>query len=248
MMVGILSDVGNRRKINEDYVGFFENEEIRIYVIADGMGGHNAGEVASKIAVDVIIDYVKKAEDSSDLKYLLQNAVYGANDQIHKYSNNNEELSGMGTTVTACLIKNNRLIVANVGDSRCYIIKNNELIKVTKDHSLVQQLLDNGSITEEEAVKHPNKNIITRALGTSSDVEVDIFELDISDIIKVILCTDGLTNEVTGEELYNIVSEYNSQEACNKLIETCKSREARDNISVIVIEGECNDDRYFTRK
>lgn len=154
----------------------------------------------------------------------------------------------MGTTITACFVKDNILTVANVGDSRCYVIYEDRIERITKDHSLVQQLLDNGSITEEEAYHHPNKNIITRALGTSENVEIDIYELSMEKIIKVLLCSDGLSNDVYENEMYEIAMKNDNQVACNSLVELSKQKGSRDNISVIIFEGECKDDRYFTRK
>jgi len=158
-----------------------------------------------------------------------------------------EALKGMGTTITMCVIKQNKMIVANVGDSSCYIVDNErKLIKITKDHSLVQQLLDNGTITEEKARNHPNKNIITRALGTNESVEVDLFEVDLTSVIKCILCTDGLTNDVTFNEMWNIIMENDNDSSCTALVDLSKSMGGRDNISVIVFEGGCTDDRKST--
>lgn len=242
-MVGILSDIGNVRKINEDSVGYYKNEDFGVYIVADGMGGHNAGEVASKIAVDTIIEYIKSLNNLDDMEGVLIHSIKMANRKIFGLSKNNEGLVGMGTTITACLVKNSRMIVANVGDSSCYIMKLNGITKVTKDHSLVQQLVDEGSITEEEAVSHPNKNIITRALGTNEFVEIDTFEIELGDIMKVILCTDGLTNGVNTGEMYDIIFNNNNRDSCRKLIELSKLKGGRDNISVIVFEGECKDDR-----
>ncbi len=246
-MVGMLSDVGTVRKLNEDYVGCYE-KDIRFYVVADGMGGHNAGEVASKIAVDSVIKYIKEAKDikSENLGGILSKAVEYANENIYKESMKSQKLTGMGTTITACLIKGSNAVVANVGDSCCYFIKNNDIIKITKDHSLVQQLIDSGTITEEEALSHPNKNIITRALGTSESVKVDIFELQFDDVSKGILATDGLTNVVSADEIYNVVLNNEKEIACHKLIELSKQKGSRDNISVIVFEGEWRDDRNCT--
>lgn len=247
-MVGILSDIGNKRELNEDSVGCYEDDVKRIYVIADGVGGHNAGEVASKLAVDTTIEYIKSLKDITDMESVLREAITYSNRRIYEQSTSDDSLNGMGTTITACLIHNSDLAVANVGDSSCYAISDNKIMKVTKDHSLVQQLVDAGSITEQEAFKHPNRNIITRSLGTKIVVEVDIFKLNLKNICKVILCTDGLSDEVGKDEIYEIAAEYNCDEACKKLIELSKMRGARDNISVIVFEGECKDDRYSTGK
>lgn len=246
--IGILSDIGNTRDVNEDYVGFFSNEQVSIYIVADGMGGHNAGNVASKIAVESCIEYVKNLEDLSNLEEEFRNAIYYANKVVYEKSISSNNLNGMGTTITACLIKDNNAIIANVGDSSCYIIRNNSIKKVTKDHSLVQELVDDGSISEEEALKHPNKNIITRALGTKESVEVDIYIIELDSKIKFLLCTDGLTNEISKEEIYDIIINNNNEDASKHLVELSKEKGGRDNISVIVFEGECKNDRYYSRE
>ncbi|AZV56256.1 Stp1/IreP family PP2C-type Ser/Thr phosphatase [Clostridium sp. AWRP] len=237
-MVGILSDVGKVRKLNEDFVDFYNGKNFNLYVIADGMGGHNAGEVASRIAVETTISYMKSNETSNMEEDLLK-AVSVANDKIYELSISNSQFGGMGTTITVCLVKDKDMIVANVGDSSCYVAKYDGITKVTKDHSLVQQLVDEGSITEEEAAIHPNKNIITRALGTNKSVKVDIFKVNLEDVNRVIMCTDGLSNGVNMNEMYDIIMNNNNEDACKQLIELSKLRGGKDNISVIVFEGEC---------
>ncbi|MBP2031609.1 protein phosphatase [Clostridium algifaecis] len=248
-MVGILSDVGKVRKLNEDYVSFYEGNDFCLYIVADGMGGHNAGEVASKIAVETTMSYIRSIDILGDMEDELVNGIDMANKKIFKLSRESKELSGMGTTITACLVKNNKMITANVGDSSCYVVKTDGITKITKDHSLVQQLIDEGSITEEEAAIHPNKNIITRALGTNFSVEVDIFEVDLKNINKVIMCTDGLSNQVSLEEMYDIIMKNeDNKDACEQLVDLSKLRGGKDNISVIIFEGECRDDRNHAGK
>jgi PPM family protein phosphatase len=247
-MVGILSDIGNTRKINEDFVGFYEDNDIGIYIIADGMGGHNAGEVASKLAVETAISYIKSLNSVDDMENVLIDSIKVANTKIFELAKMNEGLVGMGTTITVCLVRGGKMVVANVGDSCCYIMKYNGITKVTKDHSLVQQLIDEGSITEEEAATHPNKNIITRALGTNISVEIDTFKIDLSDIKKVILCTDGLSNLVNISEMYDVILNNNNADSCRMLVDLSKLKGGRDNISVIVFEGECEDDRNYAGK
>lgn len=248
-MLGILSDVGNVRKTNEDSVGYFEGEDINIYIVADGMGGHNAGEVASDLATKTIIDYIKNNHKDLDMKEVLTEGIKSANKKIYDIASESADLKGMGTTVTICLKKQDKMLVANVGDSSCYIIDNSKkLSKITRDHSLVQQLLDNGTITEEKARNHPNKNIITRALGTSEEVEVDLFDVDMTNVIKCILCTDGLTNDVTYSEMYDIIMGNENDSSCKMLVDLSKSKGGRDNISVIIFEGECRDDRNHIRE
>jgi PPM family protein phosphatase len=248
-MVGALSDIGNVRKINEDCVGYYEEGAIKVYIVADGMGGHSAGEIASRIAVDKTIEFVKSLDDFGDIKEVLKSSVLFSNAEIYRLSLKDKNLSGMGTTITACFMFDNKMFVGNIGDSSCFIINDSGIIKVTKDHSLVQQLVDEGSITEAEAKNHPNKNIITRSLGTGSKVDVDIFELPIKGVTKVILCTDGLTNEVEPKEILEcVVSNTDNIRACKELIEIAKSRGGRDNISVMIFEGECRDDRNYTEQ
>ena len=248
-MLGVLSDVGNVRKTNEDSVGYFEGSDFDIYAVADGMGGHNAGEVASDLAIKIIIEYIKENHQSLDLKEVLSEGIKSANKKIYEVAGESDELKGMGTTITICFKKQDKMVVANVGDSSCYVIDDKrKLIKITRDHSLVQQLIDNGTITEEKAKNHPNKNIITRALGTNEVVEVDLFDVDLTNIIKCILCTDGLTNDVTYAEMYDIIMENDNDSSCKMLVELSKSKGGRDNISVIVFEGECRDDRNHIRE
>jgi protein phosphatase len=236
-MIGYYSDMGNFRKINEDYISYYVGRYVKIYVIADGMGGHNAGEVASQIAVEKVIEYIKNNEIKDiELEKILKEAIEYSNGCVYDLALKNNNLSGMGTTITAYITDGKRNIVANVGDSSCYGILNDKIQKITKDHSLVQQLLDEGTITKEQAKNHPNKNIITRALGIKLDLQIDLFEVEKLDI--VILCTDGLTNEVSVQEIYNYINEADdNMKACRNLIELVKSREGRDNISVMIFEG-----------
>lgn len=247
-MVSMLTDVGNVRSNNEDCLDVYEDEDKGVYVIADGMGGYNAGEIASSIAVRETINYIKALDKIVDGANAIETAIELSNSNIYHMSVKNENLKGMGTTITACLLTNGIMYIGHVGDSSCYIIKDNVINKVTKDHSLVQQLLDSGSISEEEALVHPNKNIITRALGTNANVKVDLFKLDLKDIDKVVLCTDGLTNAVTQQEILNIITYYDNDTACEKLVELSKEKGGRDNISVIVFEGEGKYDRNLTGK
>lgn len=239
-MVGMLSDIGNVRKINQDYIGKYEDDYKKLYVVADGMGGHNAGEIASKIAVEKLIKYIKKDNEEETPSKLLVNAIKYANEEVFHLASKNKNYVGMGTTITACLIVNHEMIVGNVGDSRCYITNSKGMFKVTKDHSLVQQLVDTGAISKEEALYNPNRNVITRAIGTRFSVKVDVFSVKLDNVEKVLLCTDGLTKEIDDDELFDILKSNNdNQVICHNLIDKCKLKGANDNISVIVFEGEC---------
>lgn len=237
-MVGIKSDVGMIRSLNEDYAGYIEEEDYKLYVVADGMGGHNAGEVASKMAVEAIKSYVKENYQSEGSN-VLKNAVNFANCKIYDAARGGSEFKGMGTTLVAALVNKNSVTVANVGDSICFGIKGNYINKITKDHSLVQELIDSGSITEEEGRNHPKKNVITRALGTNNIVEIDIFNIDLKSYDKYLLCTDGLSNELLKEEILeeiNDINDYNT--ACDELVLLAKNRGGRDNITVLLFGGE----------
>lgn len=238
-MVGLVSDIGLKRALNEDYALYFEGNDFKIYVVADGMGGHNAGEVASKMAAERIVDYVKSNFSKVDEKELITVAIEEVNREIFNFSMTNDKLNGMGTTVTACLITKNNIYVANVGDSSCMGIKDRIIKKITKDHSLVQELIDSGTISESEAVNHPKKNIITRALGTSSNVSVDVFNVMNDEYEVLLLCSDGLTNELTKEEILEvIISEENYDYIANRLVEIAKEKGGRDNITVLLFGGE----------
>ena len=247
-MVGLLSDIGNSRKINEDYLGYHEDIEKKVYMVADGMGGHNAGEVASKIAVESTIEYINSIISIENLETVLTEAIEYSNKKVYEFSKTNSSLNGMGTTITACLLRNNKMSVGNVGDSRCYVIGKAGMYQITKDHSLVQELVDNGTITAEEAAVHPNKNIITRALGTAPKVDIDIYTIDLKEINKVIVCTDGLSNSLSDLEMYQAIVGNTNTDACKQLIRIAKQKGGRDNITVIIFEGECENDWDFAGK
>lgn len=238
-MVGIVSDIGMVRNLNEDYAKYLECNDFKIYVVADGMGGHNAGEVASKMAAEGIVNYVGENFSENTKDVVLKNAIEKVNKDIYLHSLKNDSLSGMGTTITACLITKDWIKIANVGDSSCFGITNNEIIKITKDHSLVQELVDSGSISENEAANHPKKNIITRAIGTSDKVDVDIFDIIENKYDKYVLCSDGLTNELTKEDIIEVINEEKDLSlACERLVNIAKYKGGRDNITVLLFGGE----------
>ena len=238
-MVGLVSDVGLKRSLNQDYASYLENEHFKIYVVADGMGGHNGGEVASQMAVKKILDYVEEKYNIDNNENFIKIAIEEANREIFNFSMTSDKLNGMGTTVTACLITRKNIYVANVGDSSCIGIKDGMIKKITKDHSLVQELIDSGTISEMEAVNHPKKNIITRALGTNQNVCIDVFDVMNGEYEVLLLCSDGLTNELTKEEILQIVmSEKNYDHIANKLVDMAKEKGGRDNITVLLFGGE----------
>ena len=238
-MIGIKSDVGNVRELNEDFYEYFENEDFKLYIIADGMGGHNSGDIASETACREVLKFIKENfYDFNDKEELLRNAFRIANKTILTLALKNESNRGMGTTLVVGLIYKNDIYIANVGDSSCYLKRGLDVIKITKDHSLVQELIDSGSISKEEAKKHPNKNVITRAIGTSLKVDVDIFKLDYRDNDIYMLCTDGLSNEIDIKEKMMHILNGNFQSICDELIEEAKRNGGRDNVTVMLFGGE----------
>ena len=238
-MIGYVSDIGNVRQINEDYGDYYTGEDYKLYIVADGMGGHNAGEVASKMAVEGIISFIKENYGEIPDNEILIEAIAEVNYKIYKHSLEKSNLSGMGTTITAALVTNECIRVVNVGDSLCYGIEDEAIDKITKDHSIVQELLDAGSISEEEAKNHPRKNIITRAIGTNIRVEVDQFTVPLDAYEYFVLCTDGLSNEVSAEEIFNEIRwSDNLQESSSRLVNMAKDAGGRDNITVLVFGGE----------
>ena len=237
-MIGIKSDQGNVRTLNEDYAEFYEDENYTICVVADGMGGHNAGEIASKTASKALVKYIRENMDLNFAKDVLIKAIKHANLKVYNLSHCSEHYIGMGTTLVASLITKDKTLIANIGDSACYTIKDKEIKKITKDHSLVQELLDSGSISPEQASNHPKKNVITRAVGTEEEVEIDIFELNNEDYDYFLLCSDGLTNEVNLEKKLSFNIEENQlQNICEKLVEEAKANGGRDNITVMLFGG-----------
>ena len=238
-MVGVKSDLGNIRKLNEDYAGFYEEDKVKIYVVADGMGGHNAGEIASKIATNSIINYIKSKIKDGISEETLKESIEHANKKVYTLAYKSEEYTGMGTTIVACLVTTIGIQIANVGDSSCFIIKDNRVYKITKDHSLVQELLDAGSISKEQAINHPQKNVITRAIGTGKEVEIDIYNLNKDDYEYILLCSDGLTNDVDLEkELLELIYNCDIQQVCDKLVDRAKRNGGRDNITVMLLGKE----------
>lgn len=238
-MIGVVSDVGMVRNLNEDFANYLECEEFKIYVVADGMGGHNAGEIASKMAAEEIVNYIKDNYNEESKERILREAIEKANSKIYIHSLKSDILNGMGTTITACFITKDGVQIANVGDSSCFGIKGKNIIKITKDHSLVQELVDLGTISENDAINHPKKNIITRAIGTNDTVEVDIFSIGSEDYDLYLLCSDGLTNEIMKEDIIDIIYEEKElSNACEKLVNIAKYKGGRDNITVLLFEGE----------
>ncbi len=238
MEISSATSVGCIRSLNED--SFFVSEPSAdntvFAIVADGMGGHNAGEVASAKAVGILKKNILEKADENP-KNILIGAVYDANREIYEMSIKGEGLSGMGTTITACLIQKNNVTAAQVGDSRLYLIHGDEINQITKDHSLVEMLIESGAITKEEAKNHPQKNVITRALGTDETVEADIYEFKTKKGDVVLLCSDGLVNMLDDKEILSVVNSSESLEnAANTLVENAENAGGTDNITVVLIK------------
>lgn len=249
------TDIGLIRKVNEDSFLCEKLDDIEnayLFIVADGMGGHKAGEVASSMAVKEITSHIKQnaskyIHSGGDVLDLIRSAVLHANDTIYKTSMAESSCMGMGTTLSMALIKNHTLYVGHVGDSRIYLIRDNRITRLTEDHSLVAELLKNGSIKPEEANNHPQKNVITRALGSECTLEVDVFQQELDWGDYVIICTDGLSNMVCEEEILDSIENSSDiEDACDELINKAKEKGGFDNITLVIIQmykGGERDDR-----
>ena len=239
-MVSMISDKGVKRSLNEDYGKYLETKEFSIYVVADGMGGHLAGEVASKMAVDIIGDYICENMtpelDKFQVKEVINKAFRKANKTIFEYSCNNESVMGMGTTATICMLREGYIIYAHIGDSRAYMI-GKEITQITNDHSYVQELVKLGQITQEEAKHHPRRNYITRAMGVEEGVKPDVgIKTHKGELIMV--CSDGLHGEIDDKEILDIVSSNNIKDSIMILTDLANERGGADNITIAIMEGD----------
>lgn len=238
MFIRCKTDRGRIREVNEDYVLTLMSSNYSLLIAADGMGGANAGEVASRMASVAIRNFVfENFNFYKDKEELLRDAIIKSNEETYKRSLEDDRLNGMGTTMTCCLLVDNWYYIGHVGDSRAYVINKNGITKITLDHSYVQQLIDNGSITESEAINHPNRNVITRCIGTEEYVVIDtkIGSFNAKDIM--VLCTDGLTGYVNSNEILDIIS-LKQEDAVEDLIKLANERGGSDNISVIIARKE----------
>lgn len=241
MIIGVSTDVGRIRDINQDSFYCSDIEGLPLYVVADGMGGHNAGEVASYIAIESVKEVFHKNKElllakEIEIPQFINDALNTANERILEKSNKEERYNGMGTTITLAFIQDDEIFIGHIGDSRAYLLSNGELIQLTQDHSLVAELLRKGSISEEEAMNHPQKNIITRALGTDENVKIDILSRKIKKEDILLLCTDGLTNMVSENKIKEIIIESKDlQTASNILINTANELGGLDNTTVMLI-------------
>lgn len=242
MEVAYRTDVGQQRQNNQDYVGFYTNKKgAQFAIVADGMGGHLGGDVASEMAVSHI-GYEFERTNDTDIEAMVKWLIFELqkeNQHILTKANQYDDLTGMGTTLVAVLISGRNYLVANIGDSRVYRLCHQQLQQLTEDHSLVNELVKQGELTEEAARHHPQKNIITRTLGVSQDVDADvtIYEFEPDDYL--LLCTDGLTNMVDDQQLKTtLLADTTLDEKCQSLIEQANQAGGLDNITALILHRD----------
>jgi protein phosphatase len=241
-----LTDTGKVREHNEDTIGF--DADIGLLVLADGMGGYNAGEVASGIAVKTVMNLIREAVAREDLSVtdketgmarpgiILRDAIHRANKIIHQTSKTQPQCEGMGTTIVSCMFYDNRIYTAHVGDSRLYRLRNGKFEQMTMDHSLLQELVDRGFYSPEEAQRATNKNYVTRALGVEPTVEVEIHEETVHRGDYYVLCSDGLSDMVEDEDIHLTISTFSAslESVAKQLTQLANDNGGRDNISVVM--------------
>ena len=233
-----VTDAGVVREMNQDY--YFSSDTAvgnlpNLFIVADGMGGHKAGDYASRYTIERVVASVSRNTGEEPIA-IMKEAINKANELLVAESREDESKSGMGTTLVIGTIIGNKLFVANIGDSRLYVVGQN-MRQITRDHSLVDEMVRLGEINADEARVHPDKNIITRAVGTSDHVEADFFEVEITADDTILLCTDGHTNMVRDDEILDIIKKYdNAQAATMQLVKEANANGGRDNITVMIIK------------
>ena len=236
------SDKGKVREMNQDSFYISNSlDEVQLYILADGMGGYNGGEIASSLAVQTAKNYIENnfkeiQKDRDSIIQLLGSSMEYANMVVYEKAKENKELQGMGTTLEICLIYNNKVYIGHVGDSRIYRIRKEFIRKLTQDHSYVQKLVKEGTITKEQAAHHPQKNMLMKALGCNAFVEPDVMVKGFLKDDILIMCSDGLTNLVDQETIYQNASK-NIEQATKDLVKLANDRGGYDNITVIIIKN-----------
>jgi len=237
------TDVGSVRDMNQDFIKFHRfDEETALLIVCDGMGGAKAGNVASEVAVNSIYEtFLKKfnySQNDRELKTIMTSAVNCANLDVFDLAQNNDDYYGMGTTAVVVFISQGYAYTIHAGDSRAYIIYPDEIKRLTNDHSIVQQLINNNMITEEEAKSHPKRNVITRALGVDECLETDFSVTSLKKNYSILICSDGLSNYVDEKDVLEIVNNFDVDKACDKLIKLANKNGGGDNISVVIAKGQ----------
>lgn len=235
-----ITDIGRKRELNEDYI-YTSGQPIgalpNLFIVADGMGGHKAGDYASMHTVDRFVEVIRELGEEHGVQDAINEAVTAANAYIYQRSRENSNLSGMGTTLVLASCIGNEAIVANIGDSRLYLVNDDAMTQITRDHSLVEEMVTLGGIDREMARNHPDKNIITRAVGVKEKVAADFFEVDLTKGDKLLLCSDGLTNMLRDEEIYQIIQNNKElEQAAKALVDAANENGGHDNIAVVLVE------------
>ncbi|HZG58381.1 Stp1/IreP family PP2C-type Ser/Thr phosphatase [Paenibacillus sp.] len=237
------SDIGRVRSVNEDRVVVKDGVAGgTLAIVADGMGGHQAGDTASQITIELVeasLRGIDVALDEDERAARLVDAIRAANAKVYEIASGKEHYRGMGTTITAALVDANRVLIGHIGDSRAYYIHRNEISQITEDHTLVNELVKTGQLTREEAASHPRRNVITRALGTEFDVEVDVSRLPWAPGDVLLLCSDGLSNLISEAELTRTVrGEGTLDEKAERLVASALDAGGDDNITVVLLANE----------
>ena len=239
-----VTDVGQKRRENQDYVYASEQPIVNLpilFVVADGMGGHNAGDFASRCAVSVMVESVKRDMSFNPIK-IIRHAIETANEQVCVQADLDPQKSGMGTTLVAVTVVGHYAYVANVGDSRLYLSDSHDIVQITRDHSWIAEMVRRGEISREEARNHPDKNIITRAVGTGPSVRIDFFDVELEEETRILMCSDGLSNMVSDDTIQEILcSSDDIEKSAESLVALANENGGRDNISVIIIEPFTNE-------
>lgn len=233
-----ITDVGQRRVMNQDFV-YASNKPVgslpNLFVVADGMGGHKAGDFASRYTVEVLLDSINKNPESNPIK-VIRTGIETANTEVLAKANADENFAGMGTTIVVATVIGHYLYVANVGDSRLYLIRN-RIQQITKDHSLVEKMVRIGEINREQARNHPDKNIITRAIGARPRVMIDFFDMKLLAGDRLLLCSDGLSNMLEDQEIEHIVKKGRDlPKIARELVARANQNGGKDNIAVVLVE------------
>ena len=243
MQISSSSDIGKLRQTNQDFYNIEQLEDDLTWVaVCDGMGGASGGNIASASAVKVmsefILNSVHGALSDEEFKENLLKSINYANEFIYSSSSNNPSLKGMGTTCVCAIINKNKAYLANVGDSRAYFISNDNIFQITKDHSIVQEMIDSGKITKDEAVNHPRKNIITRAIGVAENIEVDCYEFDLNKDDIIFICTDGFSNYASNEQILKLAKESEFEDLAKNAIDFANDAGGHDNITVVALRRD----------
>jgi PPM family protein phosphatase len=242
------TDVGRRRKVNED--SFLVSPETSLYAVCDGMGGHNAGEVASRMAIETISAFITRSAVEKEITWpwgldanlsfdanRLKTAIRLANARVFQAADNREELTGMGTTVVTALVSGETMTVGSAGDSRCYVVRQGELKQLTRDDSWVSAALGEGILNSDDVERHPLRNVITKAVGARDAIDLDVLEHDLKPGDVVMLCSDGLHGMVNDHEIARILQESTSslEETSARLVEAANDAGGRDNVTVVLL-------------